>query len=62
MTRALEELLNDLNTPRAEHPERDYFARPKVAEDRDRDTRPEWSGAGWSGEWVRGNWGGGRDR
>jgi hypothetical protein len=67
MTRALDKLLNELNTPRKEHPERDYFARPQIPDNPNRsagwDAKPEWSGASWSGErWSGRNQGGGRER
>jgi hypothetical protein len=66
MSKSLEKLLDDVKAPRPEYPERDYFARPQVPANPNRsagwDAKPEWSGASWSGERSRGNWGGGRER
>lgn len=46
-----------------EHKERDWFTRVKsisLESNRHHDQQ-DWSGAKWSGSWVRGNWHGGRE-
>jgi hypothetical protein len=67
MRRNLKDALRDAKpTQELAQKERDFFQKPSVPSRPDRsagwDAQPEWSGASWSGERVRGNWGGGRDR
>jgi hypothetical protein len=44
------------------HKERDWFTKVKPSQDPDHGSEREWSGSGWSGDRVRGTWGGGRQR
>lgn len=42
---------------------RDWYQSPRVPEDMSKaPDRKDWTGSGWSGDWARGNWGGGRER
>ena len=58
MSEMLDKLLEELEAPRPEHPERDYFARPEIPANPNRsagwDAEPEWSGSSWSGERMSG--------
>jgi hypothetical protein len=57
----LRELKETKQEKQQEHPQRDYFTSPKPAAGPEKSSS-DWSGSGWSGDRVRGNWGGGRDR
>jgi hypothetical protein len=58
-----------MNKPNEEAPkqqkpvERDYYQNSKPTEDPQKSAaKIDWSGASWSGERVRGGWGGGREK
>jgi len=61
MPKNIKDVLRELKEKQQEHPPRKYFQRPKVPDNPEK-SQGDWSGSTWSGDRVRGNWGGGRDR
>jgi hypothetical protein len=60
--RNLREARDEAKRNAHEHQERDWFQKPRITANPDKSAvGPEWSGASWSGERMRGDQGG-RDR